>query len=84
MKPRPLYISSQTPETLSLKGTEEEFQAKVETTKTAASTKKTGRERKGRSQPTSELCGKTEWEDETKTVRLFYPSDIQLRLLTGF
>lgn len=84
MKPRLLYINEQTPETLSLKGTEEEFQAKVVTTKTAASTKKPGTERKGRSQPTSELCGKTEWEDETDSVRLLYPSDIKLRLLTDF
>lgn len=73
----------QTPET-SLKGTEEEFQEKVETTKTAASTEKTGTERKGRSQPTAELCGKAEWEDETESVRSFYPFDIQLRLLRAF
>lgn len=45
MKPRPLYILLQTPETLSLKGTEEEFQAKVEATKTAASTEKRQTER---------------------------------------
>lgn len=80
VKPRPLYINSQTPETLSLKGPEEEFQAKVETTKTAASTKKTGTERKGRSQSTSELCGRT----ETESVRLFHPLDIRLTLLTAF
>lgn len=45
VKPHLLYINEQTPETLSLKGTEEEFQAKVETTKTAASTKKRQAER---------------------------------------
>lgn len=82
--PRLLYINVQTPETLSLKGTEEEFQPKVETTKTAASTKKTSRERKGRSQPTSELCGKKEWENETEIIRRFHPSNIHLRWLTAF
>lgn len=44
MAPRLLYTNEQTPEMLSLKGTEEEFQAKVETTKTAASTKTASRE----------------------------------------
>ena len=43
VKSRLLYNNAQTPET-SLKGPEEEFQAKVETTKTAASTKKTDRQ----------------------------------------
>lgn len=38
--PRPLCLLERTPETPPLKGTEEEFQAKVETTKTAASTKR--------------------------------------------
>lgn len=54
--PAPLHINWQSPETSTLKGTEEEFQAKVETTKTAASThthtqKDRHRERKGRRQP---------------------------------
>lgn len=82
--PRLLYNIEQTPEMLSLKGTEEEFQAKVETTKTAASTKTASRERKGRGQPTSGLCGKTECEKETEVTLRFYQFNIFLRWLTAF
>lgn len=48
---------------MSFKGTEEEFQAKVETTKTAASTEKERQARGGRD-VVSKLCGKAEWEDD--------------------
>lgn len=39
-KPRLWYFYTQTPEILLLKGTEEEFKAKAETTKTAGSARK--------------------------------------------
>lgn len=84
MAPRLLHTNEQTPEMLSLKETEEEFQAKVETTKTAASTKTASRERKRRGQPTSGLCGKTEGEKETEVALRFHPFNIFLRWLTAF
>lgn len=67
-----------------------DISGKVETTKTAASTKKRkerqaqGGEGRGQPPQKASYVARTDWEGETESVRLFQPPDYQLRLLTAF
>lgn len=84
--PRLRYFYTQTPETVSLKGTGELRGKGWNNENSWEHTHKKKRlAQRGREEAVSvyKLCGRIEWEDEAKTVRIFYLLDARLMWLTS-